>query len=191
MERTWEKYLRPKLRGALKKWTSETGGGDGSPPSFQNYCGNEKWLCWVYLLDAENGFLLSANVDPNVHVELDNESGRPSLQPHHGGGSKSNSAKERALATLISIDKCREQITSVLDEASEYMKARMAPPTTTPAKRSIIDILEEEAKLKASGERLAADDLYSPNTKNDMLNVVQEKRRSLAKEISRMQSDDT
>jgi len=48
--------LRPKYRDSLKRWFSELGGGSGNIWDFQDYCGNERWLAWVYMIDATSGF---------------------------------------------------------------------------------------------------------------------------------------
>jgi hypothetical protein len=194
MEHTWEKYLRPKLRGVLKKWTSETGGGDGRLPSFQNYCGNERWLCWVYMLDYESNFLLCSNVDPNVNVLLENESAKPTLRRGGGNGStnKGRSAKALAESTLKSILERQQSLKTVLEDAAQYMRVRKEAahvPTTfvTPAKRSMTQLLADEQELKLSAERIAADELYSPNTKQKIHAAIQTSRKALINEAIRFQ----
>jgi len=44
LKSTWEEYVRPKYKKALDKWNKDTGGGDGTPPSFINFCGTDRWL---------------------------------------------------------------------------------------------------------------------------------------------------
>jgi hypothetical protein len=45
----WEDYLQKKYHKVFKRrWNKkETGGGNGTNPSFQNYCGGDKWLAFV------------------------------------------------------------------------------------------------------------------------------------------------
>jgi hypothetical protein len=54
---TWEEYAKPKCKEALSRWNKETGGGDGTLPSFANYA-CAPWLAWVFCLDSEFDFLL-------------------------------------------------------------------------------------------------------------------------------------
>jgi hypothetical protein len=63
-------------------------------------------------------------------------------------------------------------------------EAAQAVPTTfaTPAKRSISDLLTDEKELKVSGERIAGDDLYSPNTKEQLQAAIKLPRKALIKE---------
>ena len=72
---TWEEYVRPKYKKALDKWRKETGGGDGSPPSFIDYCGNDRWLVHVYCLDIECGDLLSSSAGGRMPDSMNCEGG--------------------------------------------------------------------------------------------------------------------
>jgi uncharacterized membrane protein YccC len=87
------------------------------------------------------------------------------------------------------VERSKAQIESALEETIGYLRSRKevaeslsSATAATPAKRTIQDILDEDMKLKASGERLAADDLHSPNTKDQLLAAVRQSRKSLAKE---------
>ena len=75
MRSTWEDYLRPKYRKVLERWFSTTGGGSGLIENFQDYCKNERWLTYVFMIDAEMNFLLASNAQTLVPDELCNESG--------------------------------------------------------------------------------------------------------------------
>jgi hypothetical protein len=74
-QKTWMEYIKKDYRAALHRWSKDTGGGDGSSQSFQDYCGTRTWIGWVYLLDEENGFLLASNCKSSVPENLRNESG--------------------------------------------------------------------------------------------------------------------
>ena len=45
---TWEDYTRPKYKKALDRWNKDTGGGDGTPASFVDYCGSDRWLVFLF-----------------------------------------------------------------------------------------------------------------------------------------------
>ena len=72
---TWEDYVRPKYKKALDKWNKETGGGDGTPTSFIDYCGGDRWLVCVFLKDMEANFLLADNAGGRMPKHLQAESG--------------------------------------------------------------------------------------------------------------------
>jgi hypothetical protein len=76
LSETWYDYVRPKYRKYLGRWNKETGGGDGSPPSFQNYCdGIDTWLAWVFCMDYEQNFILASNASSRLPCHLTKEGG--------------------------------------------------------------------------------------------------------------------
>ena len=42
LKATWEEYVRPKYKKLLDRWNKDTGGGDGTPTSFVDYCGSDR-----------------------------------------------------------------------------------------------------------------------------------------------------
>ena len=67
---TWRLYLKKKYKDAIKKWDTETGGGSHDAEEFGNFCGRDRWLTWVYLMDMKAGYLLFqfAKGTPPEHV---------------------------------------------------------------------------------------------------------------------------
>ena len=51
LKATWEEYIRPKYKKALDRWNKDTGGGDGTPSSFIDYCAGDRWLVWIFCVD--------------------------------------------------------------------------------------------------------------------------------------------
>jgi len=70
---TWTLHIKPRHKKALDKWNMDAGGGDGTPASFIDFSGNDKWLVWVFLHDCEANFLLANNASGRVpnHLQLE------------------------------------------------------------------------------------------------------------------------
>ena len=74
-EKTWKTYLKSKYKEALDRWNKETGGGDGTAPSFIKYCGGDKWLAPIYCKDLETNFLLASNAGGRMPAHMQCEGG--------------------------------------------------------------------------------------------------------------------
>ena len=72
---TWEEYVCPKYKKALDKWNKDTGGGDGSPTAFIDFCGSDRWLVWLFCKDMECNFLLACSAGGRMPRHLQIESG--------------------------------------------------------------------------------------------------------------------
>jgi len=72
---TWFTCIKPKCKNALDKWNKDTGGGDGTPASFFDFCGNDKWLAWIFLHDFDANFLLANNASGRIPNHLQLEAG--------------------------------------------------------------------------------------------------------------------
>jgi len=72
---TWEDYVRPKYKKSLDKWNKDTGGGDGTPASFHNFCAGDKWLVWLFCVDKDANFLLASNAGGRMPGHLQMEAG--------------------------------------------------------------------------------------------------------------------
>ena len=73
---TYADYFKKKYKRFLNKWNKETGGGDGSPPSSQNYLdAHDQWISWVFCHDYDNGFLLSSNICSKMPKGFQSEGG--------------------------------------------------------------------------------------------------------------------
>ena len=108
---TWDEYLRPKYKKALDKWNKDTGGGDGTPTSFINFCGGDRWLVYLFCKDLEANFLLASNAGGRMPKHLQVESGF-SEDVSSLGDDGGSSGAERTIAVLE-------------DELSEYKKQRV------------------------------------------------------------------
>ena len=65
-----------KYKIVLDHWNKETGGGNGEPYSFVDYCDRDaRWLVVVFLKDLEANFLLASNAGGRMPGHLQQESG--------------------------------------------------------------------------------------------------------------------
>ncbi len=67
--------MRPKYKKSLDRWNKQTGGGDGTPPSFVDYCAGDRWLVYLFCKDAEANYLLASNAGGRMPKNLQVESG--------------------------------------------------------------------------------------------------------------------
>ena len=91
MRGTWEDYTQPKYKKALDRWSKDTGGGDGTPASFVEYCGLDRWLVFIFVKDMATNFLLAPSAGGRmlVHLQLKAEFEDPdvsSTEDYNGGG---------------------------------------------------------------------------------------------------------
>ena len=208
LKATWDDYLRPKYRKILDKWFSDTGGGGGLLENFQNYCRQEKWLTYVFMLDSDVSFLLAANAKSIVPEQLCNESGY--FKKDSGDPStltsraivSSNSMKGKVASALKTVEEnqsniaqCVTLMTTMLEQraaaatpssnantgSAAYLTPSTLSSTPLPRKRSLVDVLEEAEKLRAHERIIKNDDIFSPNTKNALVAKIQEERKAVLK----------
>jgi hypothetical protein len=127
----------------LAKWAKETGGGDGAPVEFQNFCGGDRWLGWVFLKDEEVQGLLRSGASGETPTGLHNEAGAKGTH---------NSTKKRKHDELSGIiiqgQKNQEQTLSTLSSLIEAFKT--PPPVATPS--LVVTSEESNCPLKALKE---------------------------------------
>ena len=84
----WEGYIRPRYKKAIGRWNKDTGGGDGKPSEFINFCAGDRWLVWVFCKDLEAGFLLASSAGGRMPNHLQVESGFENMSPLDDSGTK-------------------------------------------------------------------------------------------------------
>jgi hypothetical protein len=96
---TWEDYLRPKYKKALDKWNKDTGGGDGNPTHFIDFCAGNRWLVYLFCKDSDTNFLLASNAGGRMPRHLQLESGFDDLAGEvlslEGSSNNNSSAAKR------------------------------------------------------------------------------------------------
>ena len=185
---TWEEYTKPKYKEALSRWNKETGGGDGTLPSFANYACSA-WLAWVFCLDSEFDFLLASCSEGRVpkHMnaeggwEIDENDPKENDDDDNDGSSKKTSAKktEKVLATTItSLNNLTTTLTLHLETIAEAMKARARSVEMTPAKKvTRTYCLRKVSQMKVEQAMIEQDADITPNTKQENLALIRKRKR--------------
>jgi hypothetical protein len=125
LKATWDEYLKPKYKKALDKWNKDTGGGDGTPPSFIDYCGSDRWLVYLFCKDIEANFLLASSAGGRMPKHLQIESGFTEELSCITDGPPSSVGKRVAIEDeLGEVKKQRARIESTLDRVCSYVESR-------------------------------------------------------------------
>jgi hypothetical protein len=194
---TWEDYLRKKYRDALKRWNKDTGGGDGTNPSFQDYCGGEKWLAFVFLCDADTNFLLASNASGKVPRNLTNESGFSESGIDDGANAK-RSTKKTLEAAIIDIQEKSATLYASLDKVVTSIGAKVGEKSDSLSgdsernidHKSIHGIMGEIEKLRGHERLLESEDSYTPMTKEAISDGIKKRKVELGNMAKTLFSSD-
>ena len=199
---TWEEYTKPKYKEALARWNKETGGGDGTLPSFAKYaCAS--WLAWVFCLDSEFDFLLASCSEGRVPKHMSNEGGWVDPLPidndnddaEHGGNQKGTKKEKALLTTIASLNGMTNTLSAHLEVIANAIKAKVEAKSEakTPAKKKKVTsayCLEKVAKIKKDQQMIEKDNDITPLTKKRSLeNLVTRKKQWLQKSFTAASSD--
>ena len=90
----WTHYVKKKYKKCFKTWDTETGLGSCEPERFSDFCGNDRWLVWVYLMDIKSGLRLfsSAKGSTPDHVGMESGFSPPGLDSDDGTSQENNAA---------------------------------------------------------------------------------------------------
>lgn len=129
LKATWEEYLRPKYKKALDKWNKDTGGGDGSPVSFIDFCGGDRWLVWLFCKDREANFLLANSAGGRMPRHLQVEAGfeeeiDSSVTVSDVSNSAATKRKNSIEAELEENKKHRQELKAAVDRVMNYFDSK-------------------------------------------------------------------
>lgn len=130
LKETWEKYVRPKYRHSLDKWNKDTGGGDGTPPSFVDFCGRDKWLVYIFCVDYDANMLLASPTGGCMPRHLTYESGFDAIPVPDG--EDDSPPRNKGAVIEKQIETARKQIEEVgttMQNIGTYLKSKEASPT--------------------------------------------------------------
>ena len=188
---TWKLYLKRKYKYALDRWNKDTGGGNGQPWSFINYCERDgRWLVLVFLKDVESNYLLAANAGGRMptHLQMESSSDR-SGEPSSSDESKGArlSVKKRAvIANQNETKKLKSDIGDALALLSTICKEKQ--------KETKDQLEEEKDKLFLGVEKLTrtlndGDMLksMSPTTRETYVTILKSKRRRLVRKMQELE----
>ena len=124
LKEMWETYTKPKYKKSLSAWNKETGGGDGTAPSFINYCGRDRWIVWLFCLDKEANFLLGSSAGGRMPKHLQIESGFKEVS------SLGNSNKRASLEDKIEMHQNeRKALASMIEKVESHLTSKEDAPT--------------------------------------------------------------
>jgi hypothetical protein len=178
---TWESYVRPKYKKALDKWNKETGGGDGSPSSFIDYCAGDRWLVWIFCKDIDANFLLAGNAAGRMPNHLQFEAGftiddsSSSLTASDFNGS----AKKRVLESEIeSAKKQKQELKETMDSVRSYLQNKYQAVGTT--KGQNLRQIAEYSRMMIDSDVL---DTMSPDSKAVYLESLKEEWKNVMNQL--------
>jgi len=188
---TWFTYVRPRYKKALDRWNKDTGGGDGTPAAFVDYCSNDRWLVWVFLHDYDANFLLANNASGRVPNHLQLEAGfdtgmSTSMSDITEDGSKITGEKMRSMEQqLADIKNNNENLNGLTTVIGDYLKAKMRPDETrsgseanlTPAKMSYDQCLQRANYYKKQIIEVQDDDTLDDDIKEKHLETLKARRK--------------
>lgn len=190
VKETWRSYVKPKYRNALKMWNKRTGNGDGKPSNFVNYCDNDLWICWVYLLDEEKtGGLLASGTEAMVPSHLQNEVGFDNdadnnevIQLFSSAGKNKCSSQTKLMKK---IDTTGDKISGLIDTTSKVV-AKMESILSQRTEKTDFDspgtvTFNKLEKLNKRKAMIEDDVVFSPDTKRTFLDKINKEKTELIK----------
>lgn len=181
----WEIYFRSNYRKYLRKWNKTTGGGGGRSECFEDFCENHKWVCWVFLLDEENNFLLASTSSGNALKHLSNESGFSSSDNNNRttNGDEINFIKSNHSKLIRRADDNNRKISSVVDNAENVIAGLNEIVNKVSKKQDLDDTpksvaYRHYARITSNQNMIANDQFCSPEKKQRLLdNLKKEKSK--------------
>ena len=177
---TWKVYVKRRYKLALDRWNKETGGGNGHPWSFINYCDRDsRWLVAVFLKDLDANYLLAASAGGRMPNHLQMECGfaetmevsslGESSTDHHNSSSDDN-RKTNTSTVNSSIRICRSKSSShkrmMMEEAEKTKKLKGNI-------YHLVDMVTEIYKKKEVPESKATNDATPIHTNSEVGNCLE------------------
>jgi hypothetical protein len=194
---TWEEYTKPKYKEALSRWNKETGGGDGTLPSFADYA-SAPWLAWVFCLDSEFDYVLASFSEGRVPKHLDSEGGW--VDPTENGGDNverksvnKDNVKKALTSTINSLNGMTATLTSHLEFIAGAIKAKTELKTPAKEKKNLTSAycLQKIAKIKSDQDMIEMDEDITPISKKKSVDhLIARKRKWLSRSFTVQSSDD-
>jgi hypothetical protein len=171
------RVIRPKYKRALDKWNKETGGGDGTPPSFVNFCGGDRWLVWIFCKDLGANFLLANNAGGRMPKHLQTESGFDEDVSSMSGTSNKRSVIEDE---VFECKKQRKEINNIMDRAVAMMEKNSQGAENDRTDNYINKVAEYSQKMSDTNIL----DTMSPDSKNVYVATLKNRRKEILKKMS-------
>ena len=177
----WEIYFKSNYRKYLRKWNKDTGGGGGLSERFEDFCENQKWVCWVFLLDEENNFLLASTSSGNTPRHLSNESGFSSSDNKQTNGDEISFIKSSHGKLLKNADDNNRNIKSLVDNAQDVIAGLNEIVTKVSNKQGLDDTpkahaYKQYARITSNQNMISNDIFCSPEKKKRLLDSLKKEK---------------
>jgi hypothetical protein len=180
LKATWEEYVRPKYKKALDKWNKNTGGGDGGPPNFVNYCAGDRWLVFLFCKDHDTNFLLANSARGRRPAGLQTEAGFDDTSSLSLSGSDGGSSAKRTVAfegELAASKRHRQDREQTWDRLNQFLDSK------TPRREveGYIKKVDEYSSMINNHDKL---DTMSPESKGIYLDTLKNERKYFLKKMA-------
>ena len=178
---TWEEYLRPKYKKALDRWNKDTGGGDGTPLSFIDFCGGDRWLLYLFCKDVDANFLLANNAGGRMPRHLQVESGFNEDVSSLGedGNSSGNKRTADLENEILAYKKQRQELSGTMEKLVGYLENKESVQS---------DSMDQYIKQVADySEKMQDDNVLnsmSPESKEVYINALRSRRKDVIKKMA-------
>jgi hypothetical protein len=188
---TWDEYIKPKYKKALDKWNKSTGGGDGSPTSFINFCGNDRWLVWLFCRDLETNFLLASSAGGRMPSHLQVEAGFTEDVSSIGGGVSDDTGSNSATPAknkrfiedeLRAAKKHRNQISDTMEKVATFLQAKSQDKKESPKIDRYIRQVASYSQMMVDSSVL---DTMTPNSKAVYVDTLKRQRKSVLDKMNK------
>jgi hypothetical protein len=180
LKSTWDDYLKPRYKRALDKWNKDTGGGDGTPSSFIDYCGGDRWLVYLFCKDIEANFLLASSAGGRMPRHLQIESGFTEDVSCITDGVPSSAGKRVLIEDEIcDAKKTRARIESTLDRVMTYVESSIGG-NQDKIGGYIAKVADYSQKMRDSDTL----ETMSPNTKELYVDTLKKQRRLFVQKMN-------
>jgi hypothetical protein len=200
---TWKIYVKKRYKQALDRWNKETGGGNGQPWSFVNYCDRDsRWLVAIFLKDVDANYLLAASAGGRMPNHLQMECGFTatlevsSLEDSSSSGKEKSSSENKNSSTKAApsikkreMEKDVEQTKKLkgnIHELVDMVKGVYAGKNVLDGNNSIAVFKTVTEMNRALMDKEALETM-SPRTRDKYTNSVQSQRRRLIEHMSELE----
>jgi hypothetical protein len=180
LKATWDEYLKPKYKKALDKWNKDTGGGDGTPSSFIDYCGGDRWLVYLFCKDIDSNFLLASSAGGRMPRHLQIESGFNEEVSCITDYPPSSAGKRAAIEDEISeVKKQRARIDNTLDRVCSFVESRNV-------EEDVVDgYISKVADYSQKMQDSTTLETMSPDSKEMYVESLKKQRKHLLRKIQK------
>ena len=179
LKATWEECLRPKHKKALDKWNKDTGGGDGTPSSFIDFCGGDRWLVWLFCKDHDSNFLLASNAGGRMPSHLQVEAGFEDVSSL--GDSTPSRKREEIEDELAAAKKQRTQLDSTMQRVADYLDKKTDNGKSGGSVDGHISKVTEYSRMIGDESVL---DTMSPGSREVHVDTIKKKCKELIKRMT-------